>query len=132
MVFTFPEVKVADLFGGDMGYWKPDKETIPSVTGTYDAPPADVDVYLRKNTQSYTEESKTITRTVKYFYMGTDGKKTSAGQYKDNVTFKADDVNNVKSGEFYLVKMTRKNAEQANNNTAAEATIIEMEKGNIF
>lgn len=88
MKVTFPEIKVADLFGGDMGYWKPDRDTLPVVTATVDNPPAEENIYLRMDTSSYTEESKTITRTINYYYVDANGKKSTAGVYKDSVTFK--------------------------------------------
>ena len=88
MQVTFPEIKVADLFNGGLGYWKPDREIIPAVKATYDNPPADENIYLSLDKSSYTEESKTIKRTVNYYYVDTDGKKSSAGKYSDSVTFK--------------------------------------------
>ena len=88
MKFTFQEVKTENLFKDGLGYWKPDKDVIPAVTATYDNPPADVDIYLRKDASKYIEESKTIKRTINYYYVNTNGQKSPAGSYSDSVTFK--------------------------------------------
>ena len=87
MKFTFPEVKVADLFKDGLGYWKPDVETIPAVTATYDNPPAEVNIYLRKNEDNFVKESKVVKRTIKYVKVDPDGKRSDAGGYEDSVTF---------------------------------------------
>ena len=87
MKFTFKELKVKDLFGGNLGTWKPDRETIPSATATYNNPPADVNIYLSKDASKTIEESKTIKRTIKYFTQDENGKKSSAGSKSNSVTF---------------------------------------------
>lgn len=87
MKYTFKALKVKDLFGGDLGEWKADKDTIPSVTATYDNPPADVNIYLTKDTSKTVEEKKTITRTIKYFTQDENGKKSAAGHKSNSVTF---------------------------------------------
>ena len=87
MKFTFPEVKVADLFKDGLGYWKPDVETIPAVTATYDNPPAEVNIYLRKNEDNFVKESKVVKRTIKYMKLEPNGKISDAGGYEDSVTF---------------------------------------------
>ncbi len=87
MKFTFKELKVKDLFGGNLGNWKPDRETIPSVTATFNNPPADVSIYLSQDTSKTVEESRTIKRTIKYFIQDENGKKSPAGSKSNSVTF---------------------------------------------
>ncbi len=88
MEYTFSKLVVADLFTEGLGYWKPDKDTIPSVTATYAKPPASVDIYLTQDTSNTVEETKNITRTVKYYYVDESGNRSDAGYYTDGVTFK--------------------------------------------
>ena len=88
MTVTFPEIKVEDLFQGGLAYWKPDRETLPAVTASYDNQPAEENIYLMKDKSSYVEESKTIKRTVKYYYEDTNGSRSNAGSYTDGITFK--------------------------------------------
>lgn len=87
MKFTFPEVKVADLFSEGLGYWKPNIETIPAVTATYANPPEEVNIYLYRDDSKFLKESKDVTRTIKYFTVDKNGNKADAGSYKDSVTF---------------------------------------------
>ena len=88
MKYTFPQLVVKDFFGGNLGYWKPDKDVIPSVTATYGNNPADVDIYLSKDASKLVEETKTITRSVRYYNVDASGNRSNAGSYSDGVTFK--------------------------------------------
>lgn len=88
MRFTFPETRVADLFEDGLGPWTPDTEVIPSVTATYDNPPAEVNIYLYEDKEKEVTEEKTITRTINYYKINPEtDKKEFLRSYQDSVTF---------------------------------------------
>lgn len=76
---TFPAIEVASLFKNGLGYWKPEPGTIPSASGSYNAPPAEEHIYMTIDESKYTEETKRITRTIKYSLVDANGKKSSLG-----------------------------------------------------
>ena len=133
MSFTFPEIKVADLFKDGLGFWKPDRDTIPEVTATCATPPAEENIYLSLDKSRYIEESKTINRTVNYYYVDANGKKSTAGRYSDSVTFKRpgyvdDKGNNIYndwSGEYTFkeIAVPEKNGYTANMTVVPAKTV---------
>ena len=118
-VVSFPATTATsflqDYDSGAWSPWEPEDNNVPAASGSYNNPPKAHNIYLVINTNSGTEQAKTVTRTVKYFKKDVNGNKSQFKTYTDSVTFPAGSSNtmeytfkdiNVEALEGYTVDRT--------------------------
>ena len=78
-----------DYDTGAWSPWKPENNTVPAASGSYNNPPADYNVYLVIDSNSGITQKKTVTRTIKYYKKDENGNKSHFKTYSDGVVFPA-------------------------------------------
>ena len=76
-----------DYDTGAWSPWKPENNTVPAASGSYNNPPADYNVYLVIDANSGITQKKTVTRTIKYYKKDENGNKSHFKTSSDGIIF---------------------------------------------